>query len=243
MTTPAPRTTPSGARLLAVPDAETAASLTATLLHDAVTASLAERGVARVALSGGRTPLAAYAQLGPAIRDWSAVTVLLADERCVPQDHPDSNAREIRAALGPAARDLRLVPLVENGSPGDRARAYAHDLGPEPIDVVLLGLGEDGHTASLFPAHGALEAEGRTVAVLDAPKPPPERVSLTLPELRAAGSVVLLVTGEGKADALARTLGDPGQTAPASLLRPETLTVVADADALRRADELGLAGG
>jgi len=220
--------------LLAVPDAAAAAARTAELLTDAITGAVATRGTARVALSGGTTPLAAYRLLGPAVGDWAPVDVVLADERCVPHAHPDSNARAIEEALGPGARDLRVRRLVESGAPSDRARAYAHDVGDAPLDVVLLGLGEDGHTASLFPAHGALEAEGTTVAVLDAPKPPPERVTLTLPTLRAARRLVLLATGEGKAEALRRSLGEPSPHAPVSLLPPDRLTVIADADARGR---------
>jgi 6-phosphogluconolactonase len=99
---------------------------------------------------------------------------------------------------------------------------------------VLLGMGPDGHTASLFPGHPALHADGTVVAVRDAPKPPPERVSLTLRTLNAAHRLVLLVTGEGKADALARVVAGPDPAIPASLLERERLEIVADEAALAR---------
>ncbi|WP_320670426.1 6-phosphogluconolactonase [Patulibacter defluvii] len=226
-----------GPTVRALPDADACAAAAAALVAEVIAAA---GGRARIALSGGGTPVAAYRRLGPLVPDWSAVDVFLADERCVPFDDPDSNARLVVEALEPAARELRVHRLVEQGTPVDRAGAYAHDLGEDPLDLVLLGLGEDGHTASLFPGHGALEAEGRTVAVLDSPKPPPERVTLTLPTLAAARRLVLLVTGAGKAAALARSLGEPGPHAPATLLPRERLTVIADEAALADARAAGL---
>lgn len=228
----------NGPTIEAVADAAAAADVAARLLAARIDA-VASGERAAVALSGGTTPVAAYERLGPLVADWSTVDVFLADERCVPFAHPDSNGRLVAEALPPAL-GYALHRLPEIGSPGDRARAYAHELGPRPLDVVLLGLGEDGHTASLFPGHGALDAEGATVAVLDSPKPPPERVSLTLPALAAAGLLVLLVTGAGKADALARTLAEPSPLAPASLLPRDRLHVIADEAALSAARTAGL---
>lgn len=224
----------NGFRVVPVADAEAAKDVTARALAGAIQAARAagaER--VRVALSGGGTPVGAYERLATMVEDWPSIDVFLADERCVPYDDEDSNARLVDEALG-TDRGHVLHRLSEVGSPGDRARAYAHDIGDAPMDVVLLGLGEDGHTASLEPEHPSLEAEGVTVAVLDMKKPPPERVSLTIPALRSAGVVLLLVTGEGKSEALARTLGSQGVQAPASLLPAETMTVIADEAALAR---------
>jgi 6-phosphogluconolactonase len=101
------------------------------------------------------------------------------------------------------------------------------------FDVLHLGIGPDGHTASLFPNHPALDSGGALcLAVHDAPKPPPDRISLSLEVLRAARSCVLLVSGTEKARALAGALGAPTPAVPSSLLARETLTVIADADAL-----------
>jgi 6-phosphogluconolactonase len=225
----------NGFRVVPVADAEAAKDVAARALAGAIGAVRAEgAGRVRLALSGGGTPVGAYQHLATMVDDWPTVDVFLADERCVPYDDADSNARLVDEALGPD-RGHVLHRLDEAGTPGDRARAYAQELGDVPLDVVLLGLGEDGHTASLEPGHPSLEADGVTVAVLDMQKPPPERVSLTIPALRAAGRVLLLVTGDGKAEALSRTLRTRGAEAPASLLRPETLTVIADEAALTAA--------
>jgi 6-phosphogluconolactonase len=227
-------------RLVAVADAPAAAELAARTLADAVRDARAGGGSrVRLGLSGGTTPVKAYELLGPLVEDWPTVDVFLADERCVPYESDDSNARLVDAALG-VDRGHVLHRLSDRGSAGERARAYAHALGDTPLDAVLLGLGEDGHTASLFPRHPALEADGVAVGVLDSPKPPPERVSLTLPALRAAHALVLLVTGAGKAEALARTLREPSIDAPASLLPADRLLVIADEAALTDARAAGL---
>ncbi|MEV4419585.1 6-phosphogluconolactonase [Patulibacter sp. NPDC049589] len=232
---PTDLTATGGFRVVPVADAEAAKDVAARALAEAI-AAVRAGGAARVrlALSGGGTPVGAYERLASLVEDWPAVDVFLADERCVPYGDDDSNARLVDDAIG-RDRGYVLHRLPESGTAADRARAYAHDLGAEPLDVVLLGLGEDGHTASLFPRHPALEADGVTVAVVDSPKPPPERVSLTLPALRAAPHLILLVTGEGKSEALSRTLTTQGVEAPASLLPAETLLVIADEAALTQA--------
>jgi 6-phosphogluconolactonase len=224
--------------VLAVADADTAADAAVRLMVAALPGDGDASARTAIALSGGRTPIEAFRRLGERPVAWDQVDVFLADERCVPYDHADSNARAIDEALGKRGYTLHGLPAT--GSPGDRARAYAHELGDRPLALVLLGLGEDGHTASLFPGHGGLDANGATVAILDAPKPPPERVSLTVPRIAAAERIVLLVTGSGKAEALRRTLDRPSPEAPASLLPRHRLTVIADADALRAARDAGL---
>lgn len=228
--------------VISASDADAAADAAVRLIVDVlpIVAAPAPDAADRtaVALSGGRTPIEAFRRLGERPVAWDRVDVFLADERCVPYDHPDSNAPAIDEALGKRGYTLHGLPAT--GSPGDRARAYAHELEGRPLALVLLGLGEDGHTASLFPGHGGLDADGATVAILDAPKPPPERVSLTLPQIAAAERIVLLVTGAGKAEALRRTLEGPSPEAPASLLPRGRLTVVADDDALRVARDAGL---
>ena len=121
--------------------------------------------------------------------------------------------------------------------PDAAAADYCEQLGDTQLDVVLLGLGPDGHTASLFPGHPELELTGaRAVPVINSPKPPPERVSLSLPTLCSITDIVLLVTGAGKADALSLTLGEAGPQAPASLLPADRMTLIADAAALGESD-------
>ena len=223
----------SGPRVLREPDAEAAARRGAEEVAAAIGDALGARGAAHVALSGGRTPARMHELLGPLVTSWRGVHVWFADERCVPPDDPESNARMVRETLdAPGA----VVHRIE-GELGaeEAAAAYERELGDVVLDVAVLGLGEDGHTASLFPRHPALENSDpparRDVPVHDAPKPPPDRVSLSLPTLNGARQRLLLVTGAGKAGPLAGALGEPTPDVPASLLRREGLTVVADADA------------
>jgi 6-phosphogluconolactonase len=192
----------------------------------AVTDALALRGAAHVALSGGRSPRGAYTLLGPLVADWSGVHLWFADERCVAPEDPQSNARLVREALtAPGAVTHRICGEL---GPVAAAGAYERELGDVVLDVVLLGLGEDAHTASLFPCSEALDAPGRVAPVFGAPKPPPERVTLTRATLDGARARVLLVTGAEKAPALARTLGEPDPASPSSLLRRAGTVVVTE---------------
>jgi 6-phosphogluconolactonase len=172
-------------------------------------------GARHLALSGGTTPRRAYELL--AERGLRDAELWLADERCVPADHADSNARMIREAMGDA---VRLHEARGELGPEDAAWLYAREVGAigAPFDVVVLGLGEDGHTASLFP--GRPEADARhapVIGVRGAPKPPPERITLTLPVIAAARYTVLLATGAGKRDALARVRARDEALPPARL--------------------------
>ena len=164
-----------------------------------------------VALAGGQTPRRAYELLAEIEGSWKHVHLWLGDERCVPPSDPESNARMVRESLYAHARaeppSLHDVPSREQ--PEDAAWLYGLDLReavPEQtFDIVLLGMGPDGHTASLFPGHPALGVRrAPCVAVRDAPKPPPERVTLTLAILSRARFTLLLATGAEKAEALAR---------------------------------------
>jgi 6-phosphogluconolactonase len=180
-------------------DPQSVARAVASLVTDAI-----QGGVRTLALAGGSTPARAYQLLAEAALEWGRVTVLFGDERCVPPDHPDSNFLMARRSL------------LDRVNPGSMHR-MAGELGPDvaaslyepivrwlsPLDLVLLGMGPDGHTASLFPGHPEVSAEGMAVGVRSAPKPPPERVSLTLGCLRQARRVVFIVTGADKAAAFA----------------------------------------
>jgi 6-phosphogluconolactonase len=219
-----------GPLVTVTPGSREAAERVADVLATALDSARIIRGVAHVAVSGGTTPREAYALLGPRLDSWDAVHVWFADERCVDPDDPESNARLVRETLdAPGATIHRIRGEL---GPDEAADAYALELGDTLLDAVLLGMGPDGHTASLFPGNPALEAGGRVVGVRDAPKPPPERVSLTLPTLNAARRRVLLVTGEGKADPLARVVAGPDREIPASLLERHDLEIVADEAAL-----------
>lgn len=220
------------ARLVVVADAAAAARAAAAWIVGAAGEAIAARGEVALALAGGRTPRDAYALLadpaGPFLRrvPWASARVLFGDERCVPPDDPASNYRMAREAL------LSRVPLAParvhrirgEDPPAAAAAAYEAELraalgaGPGALprlDVALLGLGTDGHTASLFPRSAALAEEIRLVApVLDAHPPGPHRVTLTVPALAAAGRVLFLVAGADKRDALARCLA--GEDLPAA---------------------------
>jgi 6-phosphogluconolactonase len=186
----------------------------AELLADA-----AARG-GHIALSGGTTPGPAYeaaAQLEP---DWSRTELWFADERCVDPHDERSNYRLVRERL---LERLELRPAVEHRIRGelDAERAadeYDSELGGVVLDLVLLGIGADGHTASLFPNDRALEEESR--GAVTARRPDVDRVTLTLPVLRGAGTVIFLAVGEDKADAVGRAFAEPPSPAtPASLVR------------------------
>lgn len=192
-----------------------------------------------VALAGGTTPAATYERLARMPMPWSAVHLWFGDERMVPPNADDANAELARRTLiepaGIAPSHVHLVPT--DRSVDDAARAYADEIlrilpvnaaGVPRFDLVMLGLGEDGHVASLFPHAATLAAGGVCLPIRQSPKPPPQRVSLSLPVINAAIRRLLLTTGHGKSDALARTFGPPNAATPASLLRSAGTTVVCD---------------
>ncbi|MEI6616237.1 MAG: 6-phosphogluconolactonase [Cyanobium sp. ELA507] len=207
----------------------------------AIDLALAERDRAQIALAGGETPGPAYRRLGQEHLPWERVDVLLGDERWVPPSDPASNLRMLRQTLlaqEPASRAcLHAVP-TDQPSPAASAEAYAEllaklCLGQPPIfDLILLGLGDDGHTASLFPGTAAPLVMDRSVTVGEGKGLP--RITLTAPVLSAARQVILLVCGVGKRQALARLLdpNEPAERTPARLVQPHSpLLILADAAA------------
>ena len=163
------------------------------------------KGARTLVLAGGTTPKRCYELLSAMEIEWGRVSVLFGDERCVRPDYPESNYRMAREALLDRVSPATVHRMPAELGPDEGAEQYAHVVAAlSPLDFVTLGVGEDGHTASLFPGHPALKSQGLTVGIHDSLKPPPERVTLTLPALRAARSVLILATGAGKADAVAR---------------------------------------
>ncbi|HEY8656107.1 MAG TPA: 6-phosphogluconolactonase [Candidatus Limnocylindria bacterium] len=159
----------------------------------------------RLALAGGSTPRRCHELLAAMSGvPWERVTIFFGDERCVPPDSPESNYRMAADTLLDRVRmgAVRRI-AVERGAEA-AAAAYAPLVAAAPLDLVLLGIGPDGHTASLFPGNPGLDAAGYVTAVHRAPKPPPDRVSLTLRALREARRVVFLVVGADKRDAVRR---------------------------------------
>lgn len=194
------------------------------------------RGVAHIALAGGETPRRTYELLAQRVEDWAGVEIWFGDERAVGPDDPESNFRMAQETLltGDAGPTVHRIE-GERGAE-EAASAYASLLqdrlpsegGAPVLDLALQGLGPDGHTASLFPGNPAVAADGVCAPVHDAPKPPPDRITLTVPVLRASRSIVFLATGEGKAEAVRGLLGDPTPGVPASLLGSERTEVIVD---------------
>jgi 6-phosphogluconolactonase len=243
-------------RLTTLADAEGVAERAALQIARALNSARRARGVAHLALSGGTTPARTYELLAGELSGggWGdGIEVWFADERCVGAEDAQSNYRLARETLltaagvpqervhrmegelGPEegaeryARALRgRVPAEMEGPAGTRA---VDDGGALPaLDVIVLGIGPDGHVASLFPGAPALDASPQAVClpVRDSPKPPPERITLSLAVLRAARACVLLATGAGKADAVTAMLAEPSPHVPASLLRRGRLSVIVD---------------
>ena len=180
--------------------AEDVAAAAATDIAEAL-----REGARTLVLAGGTTPQRCYELLSQMDVMWGRVSILFGDERCVPPHHPDSNYRMAREALLDRVAPATVYRIPAELGPDEGASLYAHVVETvRPLDVVVLGVGEDGHTASLFPGHPALDAPGLTVGIRDSPKPPPHRVTLTLRALQSARRVIILATGAGKAEAVAR---------------------------------------
>ena len=209
--------------------AQSLATHIATRLRDAV----AQRGQALLAVSGGKSPVPLFEQLRQQALPWAQVTLLLVDERCVPPEHPDSNSALVRQhLLQDHAAQARWLPFFDvlpaDASDTDHkltalATATQQRLQhlPWPLDVAVLGMGEDGHTASLFPhAPGVAHAlhSTHTVAWTRPATAPHARLTLTLPTLLAARCLVLPLIGAAKHAVFERACAAPSADLPISLL-------------------------
>ena len=200
-----------------------------------------QRGRASIALTGGTMGTKSVAALAAASRtteqdlNWSRIDFWWSDERFLPRGDSERNVQQAMDAVTAAAPELQLPPenvhvigsADEFSTPEDSAQDYLDELraaaadqgtgGLPPLDIALLGVGPDGHVASVFPGHPELEIEEATVvAVHDSPKPPPLRVSMTLPLIRTAAHVWFVVAGEDKTEAVGRLLaGGPLEQTPA----------------------------
>jgi len=227
--------------LVIAPSADDLARQTAEQLASTIDLALAERDRAQIALAGGGTPRAAYGRLAEEHLPWDRVDVLLGDERWVSPDDAASNARLLRESLlahGPGRQACFHPVPTDQATPELSAERYGALLlqlcGGEPpaLDLVLLGLGEDGHTASLFPGTAAPLVTDRWVTTGEGKGLP--RITLTAPALSAARKVIFLVSGAGKRPALERLLNaqEPGERTPARLVRPlSEVLILADAAA------------
>ena len=236
------RTVMTSYRIERAGDSDSLARRASETIATQISQVLDQRDRCRIALSGGSTPAKAYAQLGQEHLPWERVDVVLGDERWVAADDESSNARMLRNTLfdgGPgASASFHAVPTVELSDADASAAAFA-DLvsricpGEPPVfDLMLLGLGDDGHTASLFPGTEAPGVTDRWATVgrgkgLD-------RITLTAPVLSAARQVIFLVGGSAKQEALRRLI-DPLESAertPARLVQPAIdVLILADQDA------------
>jgi len=185
--------------------------------------ALAARGFFSVALSGGSVATTFFPRLSRTAVDWSRTHFFWVDERAVPPSDPESNFGAARSLwLDPAGiRESRIHRMeADAADPEWAARAYADTMvlilgAPPRLDVALLGVGPDGHVCSLFPGHELLLEESRFVApVFDSPKPPPRRLTLTLPVLAAAELVVVAALGRGKAEIVREAIEEPSSVLP-----------------------------
>ncbi len=177
-----------------------------------VTWAIVERGSCALGLAGGRTPEPVYRELASdSSIDWKKVDLFFSDERAVPPDHPDSNYHMVRLALFSrvpisAAQVHRME--AERADRKAAAREYERSLPPR-LDVLLLGMGLDGHTASLFPGSAALDERHRLVVPVVGAKPPAQRLTITPPVIETARKVAVIATGEDKALMVARAIEGP----------------------------------
>jgi len=191
----------------------------ATRLLERLAALQSTGAVPQVALTGGRIATKAYGRLaadgpGSAV-DWNRVDLWWGDERFVPTGDDERNAGPVldllREPLGLPADRVHEMPADDGTLDLDAAAAaYATELGETVFDICLLGLGPDGHVASLFPEHPSARAEGEVIAVRNSPKPPPDRLSLTLSVINRSSEVWFVVSGSDKADAVGLALAGAG---------------------------------
>jgi 6-phosphogluconolactonase len=184
-----------------------------------------------IVLTGGSTPRRAYELAAELEPDWSGATVWWGDERAVPPDDARSNyAMAKEALLDRLDRPPREVHRILGVDPTESARLYENELRGVSLDLLLLGIGPDGHTASLFPNAPTLDERERLVVAAEAGLEPfVPRVTLTLPAIASARDVVFLVTGKDKADAVARAFAhDPSPATPSSLARGRRTTAILD---------------
>ena len=220
-----------------VADAAALAEAAADAVVEAATSAIAVHGRFTVALAGGSTPRTAYELLACPPRmervRWNRTFVFFGDERGVGPEHPDSNYRMAHTALlakVPIPADQVYRVRADAADPEEAAREYAQTLaevfgtrrGELPrFDLVLLGVGVDGHTASLFPGSPVLKEVFRTVAAVHATAAEiPQRFTLTLPVLNAAARVVVLAAGPEKAKIVRAALADRGRSLPAAMIAP-----------------------
>ncbi|NOS72996.1 MAG: 6-phosphogluconolactonase [Methyloglobulus sp.] len=197
----------------------------------AAKSAIAERGKFKLVLAGGTTPEKVYRLLAKSEADWANWWIYHGDERCLPVDHKDRNSvMAAQAVLDQVAIPKnQIFDIPAELGPEQGAIAYRQVVADAlPFDLVLLGMGEDGHTASLFPGHQHNPDE-LTHAVFNSPKPPPERVSISANALGNSQQVIFLITGANKRDAVKQWCS--GVDLPITTVSSNDMTIMIDKDA------------
>jgi 6-phosphogluconolactonase len=213
--------------LITTPDASSLAARAAEFVADRARSAVADHGRFTFAVSGGSTPWAMFAQLAHQDVPWSEIEVFQVDERVAPEGDPDRNLTHLRESLGGAPATVVAMPV--NDADLDRAAAAYADRLPARFDLVHLGLGPDGHTASLVPGDPVLDVTDRMVAVTRPYQGHP-RMTLTYPALARADDLMWLIAGADKQQPLSKLLAhDP--SIPAGRVEARHSTILADAAA------------
>ncbi len=209
-----------------VADADVAAREAAAFIELSAAAAIAERGRFNFAVSGGKTPWKTLELLAEGSMEWSKTNLFQVDERIAPTGSPERNLTHLVLSLPLVCQAaIRPMPVGEDDLE-TAAAAYAYSL-PESLDLVHLGLGPDGHTASLVPGDPVLEVRDRDVALTSGEYQGTRRMTLTYPAIDRAAKILFLVTGDGKEDALGRLLaGD--ESIPAGRVRGEDIFTITD---------------
>ncbi|MGZ4990759.1 MAG: 6-phosphogluconolactonase [Methylobacter sp.] len=201
---------------------------------NAATSAISERGKFKLVLAGGSTPEKVYRLLAESVADWANWVIYYGDERCLPADHQDRNsfmATEVllqKVAI-PAGQIFTMPAELGPGKAAESYRPIVAEAGE--FDMVLLGMGEDGHTASLFPGHQHQQDE-LVHAVYNSPKPPPERVSISAKALSNTRELIFLITGANKQDAVKQWRS--GEDLPVATIVPENpVDIYIDSDAYK----------
>jgi 6-phosphogluconolactonase len=231
--------------LITLKDAESVARVAASALTETAFKAVHERGGCALVLAGGSTPRRAYEVIANEMRDdvdWRRVSFYLGDERCVPPDDPRSNylmAREtlfdpLKLGQGNVFRIAGELPPERGAADYDAQLRHLKGERTPMFDLVLLGMGVEGHTASLFPGSPALDERARLAAAVTVPAEPPQRVTLTPAALALSRQIVFLVTGAEKADALAGVFANGSQLPAAQVAALAPSRFLADEAAAAR---------
>jgi 6-phosphogluconolactonase len=214
--------------LIVLPDADAVASAAAERVAEAARDAVAARGVFSLAVSGGRSPWAMFADLGGLEMPWEAVEIYQVDERVAPDGDPLRNLTHLRESLGD--RPARIHPMPVTAADLEAAtRDYADAL-PTLIDMIHLGIGADGHTASLVPGDAVLDALDRRIAMTTDEYQGTQRMTMTYPQLAKTQGLLWLITGADKREPLQQLLaGDP--SIPAGRVDAPRSVIIADREA------------